>query len=459
MARLRLRRDRDVALRVEAQRPVVQVGRADPQQAIVDDRHLGVDDDPLAGPCVGAEGEEPVVPIGGFQPEQNLGPGGVHRHAVEPTGAASRGHQHHLGPVGLVQPLGQRIGHDRRGEILVLHIDQPLGFLDRLDVQPLVLAHFVAAAEARFGAGDGDGHVGEIGRQPLGPGVGVDGIRHRPFPRRLEPAFARQIAQRQGGRPVHHAHGLVPGRRDDPGRLAATRVVVAMRRRIPAIHRDVAAAAEGHPVVDDHRLLVMTRADRPGRIEAKLDHPLAEPALRPMGIEALGRRDQQRRLPDQQAHVQLGAGLDHHPQQVADLGLLVAGAGFRIQSGSRIKLPAQHDDRSPRLAERGNQGVEVGLVLHQHRQPVRRLHAPAGVAGNQQGPGVENGAIGDVLHRVVFLRRLGERHRRSHEAPGAAIRSTPRRQGSMAVEGWIVGFGEIGHKGAVNREDGRAGAD
>ncbi len=96
----------------------------------------------------------------------------------------------------------------------------------------------------------------------------------------------------------------------------------------------------------------MATAEGAGLIQAKLNHALAEPSLGPVGIETLRRGDQQRRFPDQQAHVEIGPRLDQQAQLVADLGLPVAGAALGIEPGARIELPAQQDDRALGLVQR-----------------------------------------------------------------------------------------------------------
>ncbi|MNE18952.1 hypothetical protein D3C80_1120150 [compost metagenome] len=157
--------------------------------------------------------------------------------------------------------------------------------------------------------------------------------------------------------------------------------------RVPAIRSDVPAPAEGHLVVDDDHLLMVTGAQDAGLIEAELHRPLPEPALRLVGIEALRGGDQQRRLPDQQPHVQIRLLAHQHPQLVADLAAPVGQRGFRVQPRPRIELPAQDDDGGGRLVQGRSQGVEVGVVLHQRRETVRRRHAPA------VAPGVEQAAF------------------------------------------------------------------
>ncbi|WP_421732027.1 hypothetical protein [Brevundimonas sp.] len=341
-----------------------------PQQAVVDDRHLGVDDDPVALLGQRREGEEAVEPVRLLQPIQHLRARRIHRQAVEPAGALGRGDDDDLRPIRLGQTLRQGGGDHRRGEILVLQINQPLGASDRVQMQGLAFAHLMPAGPFGFGPGDADGDVRHLDRHAVGPGIAIDLIGNGAFPGRLEPAFARQIAQRPRRRAVHHAHHLVTRLADDAAGQCTTRIAIQMLVGIPAVGRDVAPTAEGQLVVDHHHLLMMAGADGAGRIQPELHHPLAKPALGAMGIETLRRRDQQRRLPDQQPHIQIGLLLDQHSQLATDLGALVARPRLGIQMGARIELPAQKDDGPFRLLKGRGQGVEIGLVLHQHGKPM-----------------------------------------------------------------------------------------
>ena len=243
-------------------------------------------------------------------------------------------------------------------------------------MQRLVLAHLHATGPLRLGARDAHRRVVNGDRNIVGPRVAVHLVRQRPLPRGLEPSLASEIAQRARRRPADDRHGLVPRLADDAGRQASARVVIKMLGRVPAVGGDVAAAAEGQLIVDDHHLLVMTGADGPGRIQPELDHALAEPALRLVRIEALRRRDQQRRLPDQQPDVQVRPAPHQHSQLVPDLGLLVPWPGVGVQMGARIELPAQDHHRPLRLGQGGRQGREIGVVLHQHGEAVRLSGAP-----------------------------------------------------------------------------------
>ena len=244
-------------------------------------------------------------------------------------------------------------------------------------MKAFVLPHLGPAAGRRLGAGDRHRRVPEVGLDVFRPWIAFNRVREGPFTGRPEPALPRQIAQRPGGRPVHHGHDLVARGRDEAGRLTAARVAVQMLLGVPAIGRYVAAAAEGHRVVDDDDLLVVASAKRRWRIQPELHQSLAEPDLGLVWIESLGRRNQQRRLPDQQADVEFGVRLHQHPQLVSDLGLVVVVSGFRIEARSRVELPAQNDDGPLRLGQGRPQGLEIGRVLHQHGEPVRGFDTPA----------------------------------------------------------------------------------
>jgi hypothetical protein len=79
----------DVALGVEAERPVVQIRRADAQYRVIIDRDLGVDDNPRALARLRGEGEESIVSVSLFQSKQDLGTSSIHGDPVEPARTGS----------------------------------------------------------------------------------------------------------------------------------------------------------------------------------------------------------------------------------------------------------------------------------------------------------------------------------------------------------------------------------
>src|SRR5690606_23642693 len=107
---------------------------------------------------------------------------------------------------------------------------------------------------------------------------------------RAPPALARQVAEISRRRPIHDAHDFMPGRRNDAGRLAPPRIARKMFFGVPAVRRDVAAAAESDLIVDHHHLLMMAGAQNARPVQPELHDPATEPSLGLMRIEALGRR-------------------------------------------------------------------------------------------------------------------------------------------------------------------------
>ena len=100
------------------------------------------------------------------------------------------------------------------GEELVLDEDRPLGGVDRVEEQPLDLAHLLLGVVARLGAGDADVHVDEVRHHAVGPAIA--GIAHEmhPLAGRAHPARPRHAAERARRR----ARPPRPGRRETAGR-------------------------------------------------------------------------------------------------------------------------------------------------------------------------------------------------------------------------------------------------
>ena len=91
----------------------------------------------IGWPCggLGAERAEPAEDVGGPQPGQRHAAGAVHAQPIEPARTGRRRHQHDLGTVRFGEPQGQRLGDDRRGEVLVLQVDRAPRLGDRIERQ------------------------------------------------------------------------------------------------------------------------------------------------------------------------------------------------------------------------------------------------------------------------------------------------------------------------------------
>ncbi len=328
--------------------------------------------------------------VGRLEPLDQAPAGAVHGETVEVARAVQGGDDHHLRPVGLRQALGQGLAHDQGGEVLVLEIDRPLGPGDGLQVQGLGLAHLGAVAPVRLGAGDGDAGSGEAGRHERRPGIAGDALA---FGRRRQghallgraPALAGEVAERPGGLAVDHHHhlvarGVLQAARHDP---AAVRVEVG--GGIPAVHAEIAAAAEGEAVVDHQHLLVMAGAEGHAGVEREVDPRALEPLARAVREEVLGGRDRQGRLPDQDVDVELGPLVRQAAQQIADLvGPVLLARRVGPKARARVEAPAEQEDRAPRPAHGRQGGGEIGAGIDQQGDAVGGLHAPAGLSGMQK---------------------------------------------------------------------------
>jgi hypothetical protein len=202
--------------------------------------------------------------------------------------------------------------------------------------------------------------------------------------RRVAPALPRQLAQRRGGRPVDHHHHLVTRvvtllpRHDPP------LVLLQVRGGVPAIHRDVAAAAEGDLVVDHQHFLVVAGAEGDGIVQPELHAGVAEPAAGPVGEEFLAGADRQRRVPDQHADIEVGSLARQLDEDMADFVRIVGAVeAVREQPRARVEAPAQQVDRPLGPDHRLEGGGEIGLGVDQEGRTRRPFPAPTGLAGDE----------------------------------------------------------------------------
>ena len=208
---------REVALGVVAEGAVVEVGRADPEQALVDDRHLGMDQDGPALLRVRRHDPQATVAVGPAQARDQAAASAVHGQAVEAARAALGEHDHDLRPLGLPEPVGQRPRHDGRGQVLVLQIDEALRPADRGEGERGALGDGRAPGQRRIGARDRHRRVGEVRREGFGPGImfriGDRGaVRGDALAGGAAPALAGELGERSGGGAVDQHHHVVAGR-------------------------------------------------------------------------------------------------------------------------------------------------------------------------------------------------------------------------------------------------------
>ncbi len=146
----------EIAFGVEAHRAVVEIGRADPQDGVVDDHDLGVDVDGRSSGGDGMEDAEAIVPIRSLQVPQQQRAGRSHDLFLEPPARRFRIDEDDLGAVHLLEPPRKSVGDLVRGEILALEVEKPACPADAVEVERLDLAGGGLAVMLGLGAGDAD---------------------------------------------------------------------------------------------------------------------------------------------------------------------------------------------------------------------------------------------------------------------------------------------------------------
>ena len=144
--------DRQVAFGVQAHGGIVEVGRADSQQTIVDHHELAVHVDWLAELVRNIDPQPPEAVGGGEIADQTRA---QHLQGIgfRPAAGLPR-HHHHLGSLRFHEPVGQGGANGRRGEILVLDVDALSRRSDGVQIQILDFMHFGPRAICRLGARD-----------------------------------------------------------------------------------------------------------------------------------------------------------------------------------------------------------------------------------------------------------------------------------------------------------------
>jgi hypothetical protein len=277
-----------------------------------------------------------------------------------------------------------------RGEVLVLQVDRLARLSDRGEGQTADLVDARLVAPPGHGPGDPDLRRDQVGgdvrrpriarrRRPIRP---RQVWRRRGFAGGAPPALPRQVAERLGRRSVDHDHHLVPRIMPKQEVHDPAQVDLQVRRRVPTIDADVAAAAEGQLVVDHQHLLVMAGPERHRVVQPELDAAALEPLARLVREELLRGRDRQGRAPDQQTDVEFGPRVRQLDEDASHFVRIVRPLlAVREQPRARIEAPAQQDHRAPRPPQRLVDGGEVGLGVDQEGRPPRGLDTLAGLSG------------------------------------------------------------------------------
>ena len=304
------------------------------------------------------------------------------------------GDQEDLRPVRLLQPRRQRLGHDRRGEILVLHVDAAFGGGDGGQMQGLGLAHLRIFAPAGLGARQADRDVPGGDVQAVGPEVPGGG---RPGgPGRIEIGRPRTAPSACGRAGRARGPRRPPPRSWSRGGIRTQAPAVRWRRGSASLcsalsQRSGAMSPPPQNAISSSMTITFWWWQAPtGREPSRRNFTgvSLEAFLGPVREEVLRRRHRQGRLPAEDANVELGVRLRQIPQEGPE------GAGGRPppvlvgqEEGVRIEGPVQQVDRPPGPRHGDLGGGEIVLHVDDQPEPRRALHAPAGASGLQQQGG------------------------------------------------------------------------
>ena len=196
----RCRFDRQIAFRIEPDRAIVQIGRADAQQSIIHDHDLGMNHDIDAAPAIRylwAKHGNALGYTGLLQDLHETDPACPHDQRFEPGMVGSGYDQHDFELRPLAHALGEAAGQGGRGQKLVLDVDRALGAVDRIEEQRLDFADLLAVFIGGGCARNADIDIAEIGPDVIRPRIAEGARAWRAFACPAAPALARKLRQCQ----------------------------------------------------------------------------------------------------------------------------------------------------------------------------------------------------------------------------------------------------------------------
>ena len=259
--------DGEVALRVQPHRPVVDVRRADPDEAAICNDQFRVHVEvavPLIRELVqdGMERAEAALPVGVAKPPDQAVAVRAHDELFDPAVALEPDDGDDLRRIGPLQQFDQQVDEAGAREILRLDIDPVARRAQRILVEGGDLVHGFVAVQLRLGPCDSDRCIGRIRHEIRRPDVSPPIGQRQRLPGRLQPALAAQLAERRSGIAVDSHHHVVDGAVQLAARRAAQGLSAGMFPGVPAMPRQVDAADERHRIVDDDDLVMMRAAYR-----------------------------------------------------------------------------------------------------------------------------------------------------------------------------------------------------
>ena len=274
---------RQVAFRVHAHRTPREICRPDPDQFIVDNHHLRVHErgHGLRARRRWIDDAQPLVRVSGDQVPEDAVAKGAHGALLEPAVAFLRRDDQHLGAIRLTQSRRESGPQDVIGEVLAFDVDRPFRRRDRIQKQRFTLPDGRLRLGRRLRPRDGNIDIREVGSHVGGPEVvgGCPELRHRVFAERT-PAVAGQHPETGRNRARHHRLDFVIRRVGLARGCRPRRLLDSMSGRVPAMARQIDAAAERQLVVHDDDFLMVGAAYGMAVVETESDvsrHSPSEP--------------------------------------------------------------------------------------------------------------------------------------------------------------------------------------
>ena len=258
--RLGRRLEGEIAFGVRAHRAVVEVGRTDAQETVVDDHHLAVHHDGaglLPIPRRRIEKANPVHDACRHEFGDESAAAALHGLRFEPGRMHLRRDDQNTKLRHIEHPLRQQARDvDGAGE-LVLDIDEAVGCVDGRLEQPCDLVHAGFACGGDLGPGDAYRHSTRLHRHRGRPALARD--CRALFDRAAggPPPALRHFGQTDGGFAIHHALHVVKRRIGLAVGIGPQRMMGVVRAGVPAPYGEVEAADKGERAVNDDDLLVL----------------------------------------------------------------------------------------------------------------------------------------------------------------------------------------------------------
>ena len=389
--RIAARLQREVALRVRAHRAIGKIRRADHQQLVIDDQHFAMYIETATFAIEPGQGRivEAVatVAVGRAQHAMIAAAQRPHRRNLQPAALGEWRNHRDLGRIVFAQSPRERFVDQARGEILVLREDPAPRPGDRIQMQVSDLADGWIAVERRFGARDRDIDIGQCRFDPGRPRVGRCrcGSALRQPPGGAPPTLAGKVPQRAGTVTSDDHPHVVERRVRHAAMVDPVRIISAVAARIPTHPGQVVTADEGDGIVDNDDLLMMGCTDRVLIVETERQPPMRTPVKfedrQPFALH----RVEHGEIPREHVAAQFPPRRNDGVQEIAKrFGQPVAGAA-RGEPHPAVDIPAQDEERVPRLREGRAHDSEVLLAIDKKGDSCRAFDPPAIAPGGEEG--------------------------------------------------------------------------